>query len=81
MQLTRAKTITTATAKLRRWLTADGALSLTESHSLYGLGTRYYVARRLANGNELPISRHRRKAAALRRVEAEAKPTTRRRKR
>jgi hypothetical protein len=44
MQLTRAKTITTATAKLRRWLTADGALSLTESHSLYGLGTNYRLA-------------------------------------
>lgn len=46
-----------------------GQMALIEIKSTLGLGTRYLVARSLSNGNQLPVSWHRKKSAALRVVE------------
>lgn len=55
------------TATLREW--KRGVFFVVEIKSDYGLPTIYLVGRRLMNGNQAPISRHRTLAAAMKRFE------------
>jgi hypothetical protein len=66
----RARVLLTTTARIRTWPTPDGRYALEEIESLLGFPRRYIVAERLPNGNELPISHHRKRSAAIKRLQA-----------
>jgi hypothetical protein len=65
MTLKRARLTISPTAKIRTWSTPDGRYALAEINSLLGLGRRYLVVRKLPNGNELIESSHRKRNAAM----------------
>lgn len=65
----RALKRTTSTAVIRSWRHSSGRARVAEVKSLLGLGTRYLFIRILENGNEEPMSNHRRKSAAMKSAE------------
>lgn len=66
----RAHRYQTDTATIRSWRSQEGRYSLVEVHSQID-GRRYYLAvETLANGNQVILSRHRKRSAGVRAVEA-----------
>lgn len=69
MLASRAKKRFTLTATIRRWTVSDAPYALDEVNSLYGLPRRYLVVQRLPCGQECVLSRHRKRAAAVKVLE------------
>jgi hypothetical protein len=60
----RAKRRVTELSEIRSWRSKDDRYVIEEVKSLYRLPTRYLVVRRLENGNEEIVSKHRTLRAA-----------------
>jgi hypothetical protein len=65
----RAKVTETSTARMKSWYTPDRQQRVVEIKSKLGLSKRYLVCRRLENGNEVIVSRHRKKVRAIKTLE------------
>ena len=65
----RAKRKTTSVGKYRKFVTRCGKFAICECVSRFGLGRQWLAIRRLDNGNELVISKHRKKETAIAAVE------------
>lgn len=68
----RATKKTTPVAIIRRWRHRTAPVAVLEIQSRFGLSTRWVVARRLPNGNEMIVSRHRNRHTAERQAAKEA---------
>lgn len=69
MNLTkRAKRTESSAASFRRWRDVESDLHLVEVKSKLGLPSRWLVVRQLNNGNEMVVSRHRKRSGAMRQL-------------
>lgn len=69
MLTTRARRRTTISASIRSWRSQDGRYSVEEVNSLLDDYRYYLVTQRLPNGNQVIVSRHRKRTAAVKSCE------------